>query len=227
MSKKPFLKFLGLTSISLALATLVACGGSSSEPAKVTGDLPSISLSASNVDLAKVVGTALSGKSLSLTGSLDLPNGQKVDKIPASTLAFTAVPAGAPANALTGVTFKNEYYEATGFTMPGSLNVILSSLIWLGTPNPAIWTPQIYTSIAPVWWDVPSFMFPVFTVDFATSGFTVGPYIANGVVSFGNGNNLQITAPVNVTSNSNGTNIVIGNTSLPVPTQPATGATGN
>ena len=226
MVHQSFGKITGYLAAGLFLASLAACGGSSKEePAQVTADLPAISLSAANVDLAKAVGAALAGKSVSLPSSLDLPQGQKAENVPASTLAFTAVPAGAPANAITGVTLRNEYYEARGFAMPGSLNIFINQLIWLGTPNPAIWTPVFESVFTPL--VTPSFLFPSFAVDFQTVGLPLGfSGPIPGVVSFGPGLTVPITTPVNVTTSNGQTSIAVGGANLPVSTQPATGATG-
>ena len=227
MSKHSLRQFALTGASAILLASLMACGGSSDDaPARTTADLPPITLSAANVELAKAVGAALKDKSISLTESVELAGGAKAN-IPPSTLTFTALPAGAPANAITGVTLKNEFYEATGFAMPGSLNFYFNSVIWLGNPVPTIWSPT-YNSV----WDFqpltpPSFLFSSFQVDFQTLDLFPGTQIIGFTASF-NGYQIvsQITGFVGPYGTSSNTISFGPSTSIEVPNSAPPGATG-
>lgn len=217
-----------LAMIALVITTLVACGGSDTQVKIATTDLPAIHLSPANASLAKAVGAALVGKSISLTSSDGFLNGDNspITNFPASTLSFSALPADAPSNAIASVTLANEYYRATGYVFPGSLNIFINNFIWLGTPNPSLWTPPVFT-VGPILSALNvSFFSPVFSVDFNTSGLFLGQQSLSGNIVIGPYGTVT-TFPVNVSENNNTVSLSVGDAALTVDKVDATGATGS
>lgn len=216
-----FKQSLKMLAVAGAISGLVACGGGSdSAPATVTTDLPAITLNPANAGVAKAVTSALVGQSVALpaSGVVFTPGQPKVPA--ASALKFEAVPAGAPAEAITGVTIDNEFYTAKGYAKPGSLVVTITSIVF---KVPAAQQAELEAELGKIE-QGGNYTIPVFAADFNTAGLGAGQHNVPVTITLG-GVTVQTTVTVTVTDTADGkAGVTIGNTTVPVDKVTVTGS---
>lgn len=217
-----FKQSLKMLAVAGAISGLVACGGGSdSAPPTVTADLPPITLNAANAGIAKTVASALVGQSVALPAS-GVVFAQGQPKVPAaSSLKFEAVPAGAPADAITGVTIDNEFYTAKGYAKPGSLVLTITSLVYKVSAEQQAALNAELGKIE----QGGAYTIPEFAADFKTENLTAGPHNVPVMITVG-GVRVQTTVTITVTGTDNDdgeAGVTIGNTTVPVDKVTVTG----
>ena len=139
-----FKQILRTLAMAGVIGSLAACGGGGGST-QVTKDLAPLAVSASNttaITAVKAVAASLVGKTLDIGGNIffDTTTANINPALPTGTvMTFTALPAGAPANALTGFKVENALYVVTGYITPGSgvFNVV-DKVLKVSEDDPAL-----------------------------------------------------------------------------------------
>lgn len=193
-----FKRILRTLAMAGVIGSLAACGGGGST--QVTKDLAPLAVSASNttaIEAVKAVAASLVGKTLDIGGNIffDTTTANINPALPTGTvMTLTALPAGAPANALTGFRIENALYVVTGYITPGSgvFNAVTRELK-VPENDPALAGKDFVVG--------EKYIITSFAVDFKTDGYSPGQSVNVPVkITLGN-TTLEFTVPATIGAN--------------------------
>lgn len=193
-----FKQILRTLAIAGVIGSLAACGGGGGST-QVTKDLAPLAIKADNttaITAFKAVAASLIGKTLDIGGNIffDTTTTNTNPALPTGTvMTFTALPAGAPANALTGFRIENALYVVTGYLTPGSavFNAVTRELK-VPENDPALAGKDFIVG--------ESYIINNFAVDFKTDGYSPGQSVNVPVkITLGN-TTLEFTVPATISA---------------------------
>lgn len=201
-----FKQILRTLAMAGVIGSLAACGGGGGST-QVTKDLAPLAIKADNttaITAFKAVAASLIGKTLDIGGGIffDTTTANTNPALPTGTvMTFTALPAGAPANALTGFRIENALYVMTGYITPGSgvFNVV-DKVLKVPVDDPALVGKDFVVGQL--------YIISSFVIDFDTSGKNTG--INSIPVKITLGNKVFEYTVENATISANGELLVNG-----------------
>lgn len=196
-----FKQTLKTLAVASAIASLVACGGGGGGGQLVTQDLPAITVKTSTQSQATQYAALLRDKTGELpAGSIFIEAGAP-NVTAGTTFIFTAIPPGAPANAISGFKLTNAYGSFSGYIAAGS-TILCGQGRWNSVTYPI--SPSMGDSNGNACFTINGDM----TMNPYTNSLQEGSQTIDiSVVITGSGNTVtsSVTATVNVTVNTDGT----------------------
>ncbi len=129
---KQSLKMLAIAGL---ISGLAACGGGGSDGTLVTKDLPSVTVAAATQATAKQYAALLANKTASLPAGAIFTEVGAPTVTTGTTFTFTAIPAGAPANAISGFKLNTAQGTFSGYIAAGS-TILCGKGTWNGVTYP-------------------------------------------------------------------------------------------
>lgn len=198
--------FLGRTPVvvvsAAAALALAACGGGDDPAPPRAADLPPVTVTASNVQLARSVAGLLVGSSVTLPALTS----DNEETIPEGTkLEFADRPSDAPSTAIAGFKMTQGSDVLEGYIEAGSAIFVVTRLN--GSPFSGV-----------------RYVFTQFVIDPSTEGLSVGPQQIGVTVSFGR-TSVVVQVNVRVEQTSDGSlSLTTARSDVSIPLIPITGA---
>ena len=124
-----------MLAIAGLISGLAACGGGGGDGTLVTQDLPAITVAAATQTTAKQYAALLANKTASLPAGAIFTEAGAPTVTSGTTFTFTAVPAGAPANAISGFKLNTAQGTFSGYIAAGS-TILCGKGTWNGVTYP-------------------------------------------------------------------------------------------
>lgn len=219
-----FNQALRLATVAGAIAGLAACGGGGGGGALVTTDLPAITVGADTQAIALKYAALLLGKTASLPSGIIFTEAGAPTVTSGTTFTFTAIPAGAPSNTISGFQLGTNYGTFSGYIKAGS-TIVCGKGTWNNVTYPV--PPSLGDADGNVCFTINGNM----VIDPATDRLVPGTQnidIRVSITGGGTAVDSTVTTSVTVAYNADGTTATItdpiSGTSFTVATAVVTGA---